>query len=132
MIINQFFFKIGINKVIGTTILTRVIQSGGGLISIFLIAQYLSPNEQGYFYTFSSIIAIQVFFELGLSGIITQYAAHEFAHLKWGENRELLGEEYHKSRLSSLLRFCVRCFGVISILLFFFINVYWVLFFHKI
>jgi O-antigen/teichoic acid export membrane protein len=111
--------KIGVDSTVGFTLLTRIVQAAGGIGSILLIAKYLSGEEQGYYYTFASIIAIQIFFELGLSGIITQYAAHEFAHLTWDVNFNLIGEESYKSRLSSLLRFCVKWFGIISIALFF-------------
>ncbi|MDN3582820.1 hypothetical protein [Mucilaginibacter flavus] len=107
---------VGIDGAIAFTILTRVIQAAGGVGSIFVIAKFLTPNEQGYYYTFASILAIQVFFELGLSGIITQYTAYEFAHLKW-ENGQLTGPGYYQSRLSSLLRFCVKWFGIVAIFL---------------
>lgn len=111
--------KIGIDGAIALTVLTRIIQAGGGLIAIVFIAKYLSANEQGYYYTFASILAIQVFFELGLSGILTQYAAHEFAYLSWKDGWVLSGDGYYKSRLSSLLRFCIKWFGIISVCLFF-------------
>jgi O-antigen/teichoic acid export membrane protein len=125
------FRKIGIDGTIAITILTRLIQAGGGIVAIFFIARYLSPVEQGYYYTFASILAIQIFFELGLSGIITQYTAHEFAHLKFESHGALLGETYYKSRLSSLLRFCVKWFGLISILLFFILFIAGYIFFGK-
>src|SRR5258708_7438587 len=111
--------KIGVDGTIAFTILTRLIQAAGGIISIVFIARFLTIDEQGYYYTFASIIAIQLFFELGLTGIITQYAAHEFAHLAWTDDHKLAGEEYYKSRLSSLLRFCIKWFAVISIVFFF-------------
>jgi len=117
-IIKKPLQNIGIDGAIAFTLLSRIVQAGGGLVSIVFIAKFLSANEQGYYYTFASILAIQVFFELGLSGIITQYAAHEFSHLKWKDG-ELLGKDYYKSRLASLLRFCVKWFGIVSILLFF-------------
>nr|WP_294943018.1 hypothetical protein [uncultured Mucilaginibacter sp.] len=110
--------KIGIDGAIAFTVLSRVIQAFGGLGSVVFIGLFLSGDERGYFYTFSSILAIQVFFELGLSGIITQYTAHEFAHLNWAGNN-LEGDEHYTSRLSSLLRFFIKWFGIISILLFF-------------
>ena len=106
--------KVGIDGAIAYTLFTRIVQGLGGLGSIFFIARYLSGPEQGYYYTFASLIALQVFFELGLSGIITQYTAHEFAHLKIGEGGNLIGEEYHKSRVASLLQFCIKWFGIIS------------------
>ncbi|RWY50193.1 lipopolysaccharide biosynthesis protein [Mucilaginibacter gilvus] len=109
--------KIGIDGAIAFTLLSRIIQAFGGIGSLVFIGAFLSGDERGYFYTFSSILAIQVFFELGLSGIITQYTAHECAHLQW-VNGNLQGESYYKSRLSSLLRFFIKWFGVISLLLF--------------
>jgi O-antigen/teichoic acid export membrane protein len=113
----NILLKVGIDTAILYTIFSRLIQAGSGLISLLFITRYLTSDEQGYYYTFSSLIAVQIFFELGLSGIITQYAAHEFAHLKWTDKGELEGDDYYKSRLSSLLRFCVKWFFVISIIL---------------
>ncbi|NCD70747.1 polysaccharide biosynthesis protein [Mucilaginibacter sp. R11] len=110
--------KVGVDGAVAYTILSRIIQAGGGLISIFFVTRYLSSDEQGYYYTFASILAIQVFFELGLSGIITQYTAYEATHLKLTSDLKFEGEVYYKSRLSSLLRFCVKWFGIISIALF--------------
>ncbi|WP_214071531.1 oligosaccharide flippase family protein [Mucilaginibacter sp. dw_454] len=130
LIIRDFFRKIGVDKAIAFTVLARIIQAFGGIVSIVFIAKFLSGNEQGYYYTFSSILAIQIFFELGLSGIITQYTAHEFAHLKWVDN-DLDGQDYHKSRVSSLLRFCVKWFGIISIILFFILMIAGFVFFSK-
>lgn len=128
--IKKLFGKIDVDGAIAFTVLTRVIQAGSGLISIVFIARYLSNTEQGYYYTFASILAIQIFFELGLSGILTQYAAHEYAHLEWKENSILEGDDYYKSRLSSLLRFCVKWFGIISIALFFILCAAGFYFFH--
>jgi O-antigen/teichoic acid export membrane protein len=71
--------KIGIDKAVGYTLSARIIQAFGSFVSLYLIALYLTKEEQGFYYTFGSILAIQVFFELGLNGIITQYAAHESA-----------------------------------------------------
>lgn len=113
----KVFSFFGIDAAIAFTLLSRIIPAGGSLLSIVFIARFLSAAEQGYYYTFGSIIALQVFFELGLSGIITQYTAHEFAHLKYS-NGELIGEDNYKSRLASLLHFCVKWFGIISLLLF--------------
>lgn len=115
--IKLLFNAIGFDKAIAYTVLSRVIQAGGGLISIALISAFLSKEEQGYFYTFGSILAVQVFFELGLNTIITQYVAHEIIHLTWHSPTEIIGNRESLSRLSSLLHFCVKTFGILSILL---------------
>lgn len=109
--------KIGIDGAVAFTVLTRLIQAGGGIVSIIFIAKFLSEKEQGYYYTFASIVAIQVFFEMGLTAIITQYTAHEVAHIE-----DILAdgndeETYYRSRVASLLQFCVKWFGVLSLFL---------------
>lgn len=105
---------IGIDVTISYTLSTQVVNAVKGFISILFISKYLSPQEQGFHYTFASITALQVFFELGFSAIITQYAAHEKAHLTIQE-KNIEGDEVHKNRLSSLLRLCIKWFGVMSI-----------------
>ena len=111
--------KIGIDGAIAFTILSRIIQAGGGVITLLFVAKCLTKVEQGYYYTFGSILAIQIFFELGLSGIITQFVAHENANLTWYDRVSFSGSEVSSSRLASLLRFTVKWFAVISLLLFF-------------
>ena len=69
--------KLGIDKAIAYSSGARVVQAFTGVGSIFFISTFLSGVEQGFYYTFGSIVAIQVFFELGLTGIITQFVAHE-------------------------------------------------------
>ncbi|MXV51704.1 oligosaccharide flippase family protein [Pedobacter sp. HMF7647] len=117
--IKRLSARIGIDGAIAFTIATRVIQALGGVISIIFITKFLTGVEQGYYYTFASIIAVQIFFELGLCGIITQYVAHECAYLNWDDDYVISGDKYNLSRLSSLLHFCVKWFGIISIILFF-------------
>lgn len=110
--------KLGIDKSILYTSLTRVIQALGGIISILFVAKYLTGIEQGFYYTFLSIVAIQVFFELGLNGIITQYVAHEASNLHWESSICLVGEVKYKSRMASLLKFCIKWyFGFAGVLL---------------
>lgn len=131
MNIRKLLNIIGIDGAVFYTVLARVIQGGGGVISILFIASFLTKVEQGYYYTFGSILAIQIFFELGLSGIITQFAAHELANLKWINNHELEGSPEAMSRLSSLLHFCVKWFIVIAFLLFFILIIVGYIFFQK-
>ena len=109
---------LGIDRAIFYTSVARILQAFGGVISVFFVAKYLTGIEQGFYYTFGSIVAIQVFFELGLNSIITQYVAHEVSYLSWKTPVELSGEEKYKSRLASLLHFCVKWYlGFAGILL---------------
>jgi hypothetical protein len=115
------FFKLlnllGIDRSILYTTTTRVIQGAGGVITVLFIAKYLSGIEQGFYYTFASLMGIQIFFELGLGGIITQYVAHENTHLIWNNNQEVKGNIYHISRLASLFRFCLKWYSLFALFL---------------
>jgi O-antigen/teichoic acid export membrane protein len=112
---------IGIDKTIFFTIITKFLQIFGGLFSIFFIVKFLNLDEQGFYYTFASLAALQVFFELGLNGIITQFVAHEKSFLIWRNNFILEGELLYLSRISSLLRLIVKWYLFFSIALFIFL-----------
>lgn len=123
--------KLGIDKAIGFTLIGRIIQATGSIVSLSLIALFLTKEEQGFYYTFGSIIAIQVFFELGFNGIITQYAAHETAHISTYDYSAKEPERKAQSRLSSLLRFCLRWFSILSLGLFIILLIVGYVFFAK-
>jgi O-antigen/teichoic acid export membrane protein len=132
---NKFLFlikeKLGIDKSIAYSSGARIIQASTGFITLFFISRFLSGIEQGFYYTFGSIVAMQVFFELGFTGIITQYVAHEFSHLRFLDNGLIESKEGYKSRIASLLRFCVKWYAVISGLLFFALIIVGFVFFSK-
>ena len=116
--LREIFSRIGIDKSIFFTSSTSILSSFGSLLSIFLIVRYLSLGEQGFFYTFSSLVAIQAFFEMGLNGIIVQFVAHEVTHLNWADSERLEGNPKHLSRLASLLRFSIYWYLTFAGLLF--------------
>lgn len=112
----QVLNKIGIDKAIFYTVVARLTQGVGGVFSLFFVATLLNGIEQGFYFTFASILAIQVFFELGLTEIIVQFVAHEKAHIVI-DNQLIKGSRIHVSRLASLLRFCVKWYLFIALLL---------------
>jgi hypothetical protein len=108
---------LGIDRAIAYIILGRGFQVLSGPITLIFIAHFLSPKAQGFYYTFSSIVALQMFFELGLSLVILQFASHEKAGLNWTKQRILEGNLLNKQRLASLLRLCIKWYGVIASLM---------------
>ena len=50
--ITKILNSLGIDGAILYTIFARVIQVLGGIITVFLIAKFLSKEEQGFYYTF--------------------------------------------------------------------------------
>lgn len=123
--------KLGVDKAIFYTLLSRGLSISTALFTVFFIAKNLSPEEQGFYYTFGSIVALQVFFELGLTGIITQFVAHEASHLRLNSEYRMEGEEKYRSRLSSLLKFCTKWYLIVAILVSFALGVFGSIFFFK-
>ena len=84
-------------------------------MTLFLLTHFLSPVEQGLYYTFISLLGVQIVFELGLSQVILQFASHERAKLNW-VNGYLEGDPSAKARLASLLRLSLAWYGVVALL----------------
>ena len=108
---------LGIDKAIAFTILARGWAALAGLITVTLIARLLTPGEQGYYYTFGSLIALQIVFELGFSFVILQMASHERAHLTITLDGSISGNEAAQSRLASVLQKTVKWYSAAAALL---------------
>jgi hypothetical protein len=100
--------RAGVDRAVGFTVLGRVWGSAAGMISLVVVGHYLTPDEQGYYYTFGSLLALQAFAELGLSNVIIQFASHEAARLEIISQGIVGGPIQARSRLASVLRFSLR------------------------
>lgn len=128
----KVFFKgkLGVDKPIMFNSLSKMLQAVSSVFLLYLIAKFSSKEEQGYYYTFASILALQVFFELGFNGILTQFVAHEKAHLMYDSNDQLYGDKRNLSRLSSLISFIIKIFSWLTPLYFLVILLAGYLFFN--
>lgn len=98
---------IGLNRAIVFALSQRAVQAVAGFVTIWLVASHLSIDEQGFYYTFASLVGLQIFFELGLGFVIAQFVSHEFAHLTWDETG-LNGESRAASRVRQLVVLSLR------------------------
>jgi O-antigen/teichoic acid export membrane protein len=105
-----------LNRAISYSLLFRIWQAGAGLVTIPAVIHFLEPEVQGFYYTFASIVAMQSFFELGVSVVISVYASHEWRHLNLDTEGRVAGERNALSRLASLHHFIFRYFGTVSVL----------------
>ena len=76
----------------------------------------LSKEEQGFYYTFSSLLGLSVFFDLALGHTIGLFASHERAGLSWTKEGTLTGESRPLGRLASLMVAAARWYGVVALL----------------
>jgi hypothetical protein len=77
------------------------------------------------------VLAIQIFFELGLGGIINQFVAHEMAHLSFKTATQIEGNPESLSRLTSLMHFSLKWYIVFASLLFITLQIVGYYFFTK-
>jgi O-antigen/teichoic acid export membrane protein len=108
---------LGIDRAIFFTILNRGLGGSAGLLTIYFVSHYLSPTLQGFYYTFYSLIALQIFAELGLNFAIVQFASHEMARLSWTQAGTLVGNPDSKRRLQSLMHFAINWYGVAMLIM---------------
>jgi hypothetical protein len=108
---------VGVDRAIYFTVLARGWSVTAGLMNLFLIAHFLSLSEQGYFYTFSSLVAIQIVFELGFSFVILQMAAHERARLKTVAGNRFDGDPVAHARLASIFQRAVKWYSRAAVIM---------------
>ena len=108
---------LGLDRAVGFTVLARFWGSAAGLVTVVLIARFLTPAEQGYYYTFGSLVAIQMIFELGFSFVILQMASHERARLSISADYEITGDPIAHARLASVIQKSIRWYSMASVLL---------------
>jgi hypothetical protein len=108
---------LGIDRAVFYTLFSRGWQLVAGFGTILLIARFLSPIQQGFYYTFASLLSLQVFFELGLTLVVLQFASHESAHLNWTLLGTLEGDSTAKARLGSLMRLTLKWYAIAAGLL---------------
>lgn len=64
----------------------KIVQAITGFVTVIFVALFLSPNEQGYFYTMGSLLNCYILIDLGLSSLIVQKSAQYFVNLDWQMN----------------------------------------------
>ena len=94
---------LGIDKPILISLINRGWVALSGPISIFWIINYLTPAEQGYFYTIGSIFGIQVLFELGIGLVTVQIVSHLMPGVFY-KSKILSGDEENIKEISNFLK----------------------------
>lgn len=106
-------FSFGVDRAIAFTLLNRGWALVAGPVTLFFVLRGLTPSEQGYYYTFGSVLGLQVFFELGLGFVVLQTASHQMATLQL-VNHRVVGDAAAVGRLGRLLHDVLLRFGLIG------------------
>ncbi len=100
-----------IDEAVAYLLLTRVWQIAAYPVSMLLIVRHLNAETQGFYYTFGSLLALQIFVELGFVIVITNAASHEWASLKLDGSGYIVGSPEVLSRLVSLGRLMFKWYA---------------------
>jgi O-antigen/teichoic acid export membrane protein len=108
--------RLEVNRAVFYALALRGWQLVGGAVSMLLISLFFTEAVQGYYYTFTSLVAVQSFFELGLATVIVTVASHEWARLRLNDKGEPEGDPHSLSRLAGLARFVTAWYGLVCLL----------------
>jgi hypothetical protein len=110
-----YITKVWSGKVVLLSIFHKFSQMLFGLSILFLIGSYLTREEQGFYYTFGSLVALQSFVDLGLCIVITNAASREWSKLDLGPDGCISGDPNSRSKLILLGRYAVKIFVIGSL-----------------
>jgi len=97
-----------ISKDLISTAINQLWRLVSGPLMLIFIPIFLTPETQGYWYSFISLSALSIFADLGFSNIVLQFAAHEFAYLSFNDELNVQGDELHMKKLASFLVFTIK------------------------
>jgi hypothetical protein len=109
---------LGIDRATLLALSSKILLMLSGLITTLMVANFFSQEQQGYYYTFLSVISMQVFAEFGLGIVVGSYASHEWAHLKLDNRGCIQGNQDSLSRLMGLGEFAKKYYLKISVVCF--------------
>ena len=84
--------RMEVDRAVFYAISARGWQLLAGPVTMLLITLHFTPDVQGYFYLFASLMALQTFVELGLQTIIINVSSHEWSRLRLDEQGFVTGD----------------------------------------
>lgn len=98
------------------TLMSRSWTVVAGAVTVILLPLCLDSTQQGYYYTITSLLGLQILFELGFGQVIIQFVGHEVAHLDSSDQSKFAGDSVRIDRLGSLMQLLRRWYIVAALL----------------
>ena len=106
-----------VDRAVSLGLLASIWSAAAGPLTALIIAVAFSPQLQGYYYTFLNLLALQIVLELGLAGVVTVFASHEWSKLRLDGRGAVVGDPQARSRLASLARFALWWYASVAAVL---------------
>lgn len=114
--------KAGVDRAVGFTVLRQIWGIVSLPVSLYLVTTFFSKEIQGFYFTFASLLFLQTLLELGFGTVMFQFVSHEWAHLRFNNRDEIVGDTRALSRLASLIRLSLKWYVVMGALFFLFVG----------
>jgi hypothetical protein len=123
--------KFGIDRAILLLFVSQILRLITGPVTAFLIIKYLSPVNQGIYYTIGSISALQIIFESGMGQCILKATSSRFNGngVELSKTKTLQAEDQYN--IGPVFRFAVKFFTGMALLFIFVIGITSYIFFLK-
>lgn len=105
-------YQLGLSIIYG--MLAKIVSVFGNFLLLTFITYYVDPVEQGYYYTFLSLVGIYNVLELGFSVVLRQYIALNCNKLEICNNR-LTGDKRSIYNIYSAVKFSFIFYALISL-----------------
>jgi hypothetical protein len=104
-----------IDRAVVLVLLTRLVPLVAAPVTLWLVATRRPLSEQGPYFVFWNTQALTQLMELGIGGLIVQFASHESTGLVWDEHGGLAGDHAVVARMLHVLRQGRDWYGVIAL-----------------
>jgi len=91
-------------------------QALSGFVTALLVAYFLSPEEQGYYYAIGSLLSGYILLDLGLSGLLVQISARMFPGLELRAGGQLAPPGAARSSFLAMVGWSRRWYAKASLL----------------
>lgn len=122
--------RLNVDRAVAYLLVTRLWQIVSYLVLAILIAHYFTAEQQGYYFTFLSLLSLQIFVELGLTVVIINAASHEWSLLGVDASLRISGDPRALSRLVGMGRLFFKWYGMAMLLFIVGVGIAGYLFFH--
>lgn len=85
---------------------------------IAIVVLWLSPELQGFYFTFISLLVLLQVADMGFGFVLAQFASHEWADLQLGKDGRVSGAPRAMARLGSLVRIGLRWYTAAGVVFF--------------
>lgn len=108
----RFLNRMEVNRAVFYALVSRSWQFLSGPVTMLLIVAFFSSEMQGYYVTFTALIALQTFVEMGMQVVTLYLASHEWSKLELDEQGYLIGDTSALARLRSLAALVLKWYVV--------------------